>query len=210
MQANKNIYRAILLLSFLGLNVLMIFGISSVWSYLNTGADRSNMLHLKEDLNETYQPKMVWSDDDNEGRPMENQTLLDIQKDYLSAWHTRNRAYATNDINRIADFYTDSARVKLYDIIALNKASGTTIHNRTIAHYPKIEFYSEDGQMVVFTDSQVTSCTEIYSDEKLLTTIRDTTSYEVMLMLEDGFWRIRHQVAIPVVDDTLIEKGAAP
>jgi len=199
MKTNKNIYRVILLLSFLGLNALLLFGISSVLSYLNTGADRSTMLHLKEELKETYQPKIVWSGDNNEGRPMEKQTLLDIQKDYVTAWHIRNRAYATNDINGIADYYTDSARVKLYDIIAFNKAKGLTVQNRTIEHHPQIEFYSEDGQMVVFTDAQVTSRTEIYSNKKLVTELRDTTSYEVMLLLEDGFWRVRHQVAIPKV-----------
>jgi len=140
MKTNKNIYRAILLLSFLGLNAGILFGISSVWSYLNTGADRATMLHLKEELSETYQPKIVWSDQDNEGRPMEKQTLLDIQKDYLTAWHVRNRAYATHDINGIADCYTDSARVKLYDIIALNKAKGLTVQNKTIEHHPQLEF----------------------------------------------------------------------
>lgn len=210
MQKNKNIYRAILLLSFLGLNALILFGISSVWSYLNTGADRSTMLHVRKELNASYLPKIIWRDVVNEGRPMEDQTLHDIERDYMNAWHIRNSAYANNDISGIADYYTDSARVKLYDIILLNKAKGITLEMTTIEHYPTIEFYSEDGQIVVFTDTNIASHSEVYSNKKHIATQKDTTNYQIMMLLEDGFWRIRHQVELPIKQDTITQKRTKP
>jgi len=197
MQANKNTYRAILLLSFIGLNVLILFGISAIWSYLNSGADRSTMLHLTEADKTIALPKLVWKKATNEGRLMENQTLKEIERDYLKAWNIRNKAYATNDLSGVADYFTDSARVKLRTIIALNKVKRTTIHMRTTTHNPKINFYSEDGQMVVFTDQKVASSTDIYFEKKQLATVKDTTNYQIMMLLEDGFWRIRHLVVLP-------------
>jgi len=56
---NKNIYRSIIIASFLGIVILVLFGISQVFSYLNTGADRSSMLHLKLENNQVYLPKIL-------------------------------------------------------------------------------------------------------------------------------------------------------
>ena len=44
---NKHIYRGILILSFIVINVLILYGITSVLAYLKTGADRSTMLHTE-------------------------------------------------------------------------------------------------------------------------------------------------------------------
>ncbi len=197
MKANRNIYRALLLVSFIGLNICILFGISAVWSYLNTGADRSSRLHLYEELDAAYLPKVVWEEGNNEGRPMEEPTLQKIEGDYLNAWHIRNIAQATNAKDGIPDFYTDSARLKLYRILDFNRQAGITTKSTTIEHHPKLEFYSEDGQQVVFTDKNVYQHEEVYLNDTLVSKQKDTTSYQVMMLLEDGFWRIRHQVKIP-------------
>ena len=44
---NKNITRSILIASYILIIVIIISGISSLFAYLNTGADRSSMLHTK-------------------------------------------------------------------------------------------------------------------------------------------------------------------
>ncbi len=194
---NKNMYRALLLLSFLGLNGLILFGIASTWAYLNTGADRFSMLHLQMDIEEAYLPKVIWESLENEGRPMEKQTLEEIQKDYLGAWHVRNTAFETNDNYGISDYYTENAREKLQAMLDYNKKLRTTVKTTTLEHRPKLEFYSADGQLVVFTDENVTRYEEVYSNDGLVYRGRDTTSFQVMMLLEDGFWRIRHLVAIP-------------
>ncbi|MEJ1223733.1 cellulase family glycosylhydrolase [Sediminicola sp. 1XM1-17] len=192
---NKNILRAGLILSFLAINALLLFGISSVFSYLNTGADRSAMLHLGSPINEVYLPQIQWENNDNLGRPMEERTLQKIQKDYLSAWHVHNLALMNNEHYGIPDYYTDSIREKIYKIIDLNKASNTHIEKTTVAHHPKLEFYSADGTLVVFTDSNVVSFNRVFKDKRMVIEHTDTSSYKIMMLLEDGFWRIRHMVA---------------
>ena len=120
MKLNRTLYRVLLIVSFLMLNAFILTGISAVISYLNTGADRSAILHLPEELSSNYLPKVTWSPLNNEGRPMEKQTLVEIERDYLKAWYVRTIALETNTRFGIADYYTDSARLKLYDIIDHN------------------------------------------------------------------------------------------
>ncbi|MGF1558228.1 MAG: cellulase family glycosylhydrolase [Flavobacteriaceae bacterium] len=182
----------LLIATFLGVNVLILSGIASVLSYMNTGADKSSMLHLEAPMDKVYAPKITWGKLDNPGRPMEKQTLLEIERDYLSAWHVRNIAYYKNDYYGIADFYTDSARSRLYEQIDLNLKSKNWYKATTLEHHPDLDFYSEDGTLVVFTDLGVERYQEAYRADTLLLQQKDTVSYQVLMLLEDGFWRIRH------------------
>lgn len=189
---NKNLYRAILILSFLAVNALIIFGISSVWGYLNTGADRSGMLHTEVKGSRMYLPEVNWDTTAYEGRPMEAQSLKEIERDYLNSWYVKNLALKTNEIYGIQDYYTDSARVNIRKIIEYNKAKNFHFNSTTTVHHPEMKFYSADGQLVVFHDRNVIEYTESLENDEILDRSVDTSSYRVMMLLEDGFWRIRH------------------
>lgn len=197
MKLNRTLYRILLIASFLMLNAFIIMGISAVISYLNTGADRSSMLHLPEKLSPNYLPKIVWSPLKNEGRPMEKQTLADIERDYLKAWYIKNHALEQNTTNGVADYYTDSARLKLFKIINLNKTNNTYFKSITLSHQPTLNFYSVDGKMVVLTDEHLEYYEEAYQNNVLIAKKKATASYQITLLLEDGFWRIRHMVKLP-------------
>ncbi len=188
----KNIYRVLVVASFLAINGLIIAGISAVLSYLNTGADKASILHLEEPMEKVYAPKVVWGNLDNPGRPMEKQTLQEIERDYLNAWHVRNIALKDNDVYGISDFYTDSARIRIIEHIDLNIKNKIFFKETTLSHYPELDFYSEDGTLVVFTDKNVERYQETYNKYSLLLHKKDTTNYQIMMLLEDGFWRIRH------------------
>tara|TARA_R110000868_G_scaffold137115_2_gene350555 strand:- start:9234 stop:10772 length:1539 start_codon:yes stop_codon:yes gene_type:complete len=191
---NRNIYRGILIISFIAVNALILFGISSVLAYLNTGADRTSMLHLEVERDEVYLPLVTWDGVSNPGRSLEEQTQGEIERDYLSAWYVRNIAYKNNDYYGIEDYYTDSARVKLYQIIDYNLENDISITSTTLDHHLTLDFYSADGKLVVLEDKNVTSFRQVTKKGEAQYQERDTTSYKVMLLLEDGFWRIRHLV----------------
>lgn len=206
MKINRNLYRAFLLLTFLVLNGLILYGISSIWSYLNTGADRATMLHLPAQLSSNYLPKLIWSPLQNEGRPMEKQTLGELERDYIKAWYVKNNALETNNHYGVKDYYTDSAQVKLFDILDFNKANKTSIKTTTIEHHTTLDFYSTDGKLVVLTDKNIQIHEEVYVDNLPVLKKSSENSFQVMLLLEDGFWRIRHMVEI---ENELSENKAA-
>ncbi len=191
---NKTLYRAVLLVSFLAVNALIIFGISSGWAFLNSGADRSAMLNTPIKSRRLYLPEVIWDTSAYEGRPMEKQSLGEIERDYLNSWYVKNLAYQTNKTYGVADYFTDSARVNIFNTIIHNKKNNIQLNNTTTAHHPELKFYSADGQLVVFNDKNVLEYSESIENDKILDRSVDTSSYRVMMLLEDGFWRVRHMV----------------
>jgi hypothetical protein len=191
---NKNILRTILITSYILIVTLIISGISALFSYLNTGADRSTMLHTEIQKVEQYLPKLVWQPLQNEGRPMDNENLNALQNDYLDAWYVKQIAYKTNKIAGIKDYYTNSARENLYSFIEINKAENTTIEATTLKHNPTLDFFSEDGQLAVVTDRDVVEYKRIFKNEKVVLETTEIATYKMVFLLEDGFWRIRHLV----------------
>ncbi len=198
---NKNLYRAILIFSFLAVNILIIFGISSVWGYLNTGADRAGMLHTEIKGSRMYLPEVNWDTTAYEGRAMEAQSLKQIERDYLNSWYVKNLALQTNEMYGVEDYYTDSARVNIQKILEYNKAGNIHFNTTTTVHHPELQFYSADGQLVVFNDRNVIEYTESLENDEILYRSVDTSSYRVMMLLEDGFWRIRH---LQKIEDDLV------
>jgi len=189
---NRTSIRAVLIVSFITVNLLLVFGISSILDYLNTGADRTSMLHLDKESVNTYLPKVIWESLENPARVMEPNTLKTIEKHYLFSWFVKNKALENNNQNGIEDYYTQNARTNLYRIIAENTKKNITVESTTLEHHPKLEFYSADGQLVVFTDKNVVEFQKVFQAKKEITTIQDTATYKVMMLLEDGFWRVRH------------------
>lgn len=194
MGMNKNILRVLTVISFLIINLLVIYGISSVYSYLNTGADRSKMLHTEIQKVDQYLPTVNWSKEPNLGREINKQAVYDIENNYLDAWYILHIAGESNSEYGIEDYYTESARENIYSIIKNNLEKGINIVSTTLEHNPKIDFFSEDGQLVSLTDSNVIEYKRIYKNKKVILETYEVSTYQMVLLLEDGFWRIRHKV----------------
>ncbi|NNK73689.1 MAG: glycosyl hydrolase family 5, partial [Flavobacteriaceae bacterium] len=166
--SNKAILRTVLVLSYIILIGLVVFGISALFSYLNTGADRSSMLHTEVKKIDQYLPHVEWSAMNNEGRAMDKTTLNALENDYLDAWYVKHVALMTNLKTGIDDYYTESARENIFKIIALNKAEGITIEETTLEHHLTLEFFSEDGQMAVITDRDVLEYKRISKADEII------------------------------------------
>ncbi|WP_298520817.1 cellulase family glycosylhydrolase [uncultured Kordia sp.] len=193
-KADKNIIRSFLVLTYIVIISMLIFLISSAFTYLNTGADRSKMLHTEVKKAEVYLPKMSWTNDGNEGRKLDAQTLLKIENDYLDAWYVKQVAYKTNQTTGIDDYYTESARKNIVDFIRENQQQNIVVDATTLSHQPNIEFFSADGQLIVLKDENVVEYKQLYKDGKFIMETTEVANYKAVLLLEDGFWRVRHLV----------------
>lgn len=187
-------YRITLVLSFILLTSVCVSGISIVLAFMNTGADRASILHTAIESVDVYLPKTKWTSLINPGRPMEKQTLEEIQRDYLNAWHIKNIAYRENKPYGIKDYYTDSVRKNLLYTIDYNKKNKIKVESTTLSHNPKLDFYSADGQLISFTDENVHEYQRTFKNNKLVFETELTSTYKIVMLLEDGFWRIRHLV----------------
>jgi hypothetical protein len=186
--------RGVLISSYILIISIILFLISALYSYYNTGADRSEMLHTDVKRTERYLPKMIWKEDGNMGRTVDKQILKSIETDYLDAWYVKHIANKTNLKNGLHDYYTKSARKNIFNFIDFNKKERITIESTTLEHRPNILFFSEDGQLVVLEDTHVVEYKKILRDNKKIHETTEIATYKIILLLEDGFWRIRHLV----------------
>ncbi len=186
--------RGVLISSYILIISIILFLISALYSYYNTGADRSEMLHTDVKRTERYLPKMIWNEDGNMGRNVDKQILKSIETDYLDAWYVKHIANKTNLKNGLHDYYTKSARKNIFNFIDFNKKERITIESTTLEHRPNILFFSEDGQLVVLEDTHVVEYKKILRDNKKIHETTEIATYKIILLLEDGFWRIRHLV----------------
>jgi len=217
MTKNRNLLRAAVLLSYIAITLFLVYGVSALYSYLNTGADRSKMLHTELKKIDQYLPELSWAPLRNKGRQMDEQTLSEIENDYLDAWYVRHIAYKTNLKAGIDDYYTESARKNIFNIIKQNKLQKTTVDGTTLEHHVTLDFFSEDGQLVVLTDKNVLEYKRVYRNNTFVLETYETATYKIILLLEDGFWRIRHLIRTVVskkdtfntrkIDSTLTIKG---
>jgi hypothetical protein len=199
-KTNKIILTGALILSYILIISIILFLISSLFSYFNTGADRSKLLHTEVKKIDQYLPKITWKEDGNVGRKVDKQILKSIENDYLDAWYVKHIANKTNLKNGVYDYYTESARENLFNFIDFNKAASISIESTTLEHKPNILFFSEDGQLVVLEDKNVIEYKKILKDNKRIHETTEIANYKVILLLEDGFWRIRHLVKESATD----------
>ncbi|WP_378186543.1 cellulase family glycosylhydrolase [Aquimarina sp. W85] len=195
---NKLFYRILLVSSFLLVNIAVLFGISQVLSFLNTGADRTSMLHINFEKKEVYRPKLLWQDSINPGRPIEKFTMRSIQSDYLKSWYVRQNSFAKTETIGISDYFTQNAKKKLVEhvnYLALNK---THIAGTTLSHNLNLDFLSSDGQLAICTDKNVRAYQKVYHKGELIQQGNTVSTYKIVFLLEDGFWKIRHMVKQPV------------
>ena len=193
-KTNKQILRGVLMLTYVAIISVLLFLLSSVFSFLNTGADRSKMLHTEVKKVAQYLPKITWKDDGNVGRKISKQKLNAVQNDYVDAWYVKHIAYKTNTRVGIDDYFTKSARQNIYNILDYNKLNKITVESTTLEHNLDIEFFSEDGQLIVLKDTDALEYKKVFKDEKLILETTELSTYRYVLLLEDGFWRIRHMV----------------
>ncbi len=198
MKANKITYRIFLIAGFILVNGFILFGIAQILNYLNTGADRASMFHQDVTKENYYTPKVTWKELNNEGRPMEQPSLQIIEQHYLDAWYARAQSLRSGDTQGIQDVYTKNAKENLIAIVNHNADHKTRIESTTLNHDITLDFYSADGNMVTFTDNNVRTYSATYVNEIFKFDTTEIASYKIMMLLEDGYWRIRHQEKIKV------------
>ncbi len=208
---NKNIYRGLLILSAVAIYGLVLLGISSAIAFMNSGADRSFMLNLDVEMKSVYRPQVSIETGQNEGRGIDATGLRKLQRDYLNSWYTRNEAFKYNDPILLKDYHTDSAYAKLKRIIELNRSTGVIVEQTTLSHNISLDFYSADGRLAVISDRDVELYRKVNKNGQIVSNTKDSSNFQVVLFLEDNYWRVRHFLrkysSSPIESDTIAVKN---
>jgi hypothetical protein len=174
-----------------------------VWSSLND--DRAT-------LTSTVLAPVSWQPDAADtGRPLEDATRRAIEADYARAWVEWNLAYRNRTTGGLATYFTGPALDAIESSVRDALQAGGEILQTDTGHSLALHLYSADGTIVSFTDTRA-EITQIALDStgRQLLSSASLATYDVVMMLVDGNWRVQNwvrTVATPI--DTQPEPVAA-
>ena len=200
---NKVSFNSIYLVaSFILISYLLFYGSSQLLAYYKSGSEATDLIVIdSESIGDYYQPKVICAPLANQGRPMEKASLEKVLKDYTASYYHQYAAFTSGNDIGLHDHYTELAREKIFKQMNWLLSQNQRVIGTSIEHHVSIDFYSEDGTIITLTD-QVISYEEINEDDFNVYAHYDTSSFRVMLLLEDNYWRVRHKVRF---DSTIVE-----
>ena len=221
---SKNLLKLLLWAAIFAIGTLLsywlLLGITGLISYFQQGADVSSALHNIPALPSDLTVRWQWlPDDPDTGRQMEPFTRVQIESSYLRAWLQWNLSYTQRKPYGLTTYFSGPALADLDESIKQSAANniypaGWKVTQVDNAHNLQLHFYSADGSIVSLTD-QNALVMETIQDSKnaLIYSGENQASYDVVMFLEDGYWRIRHLVRTgtqPNPEASLVALQTAP
>lgn len=171
--------------------IVSLFG--QIWSYFKSGATFSELKAIDEELWKVYDPVTTWDSGGlAEGLPMDQFTREDVEQAYLRAWHALNLAGRASNLELLEDYFSGPS---LEHLRHLPKSDDVYFTERVnLEHNIRLNLFSLDRQVVAFTDSAMQAVVRITNGAKdeLLLHNHSEESFEVIMTLDDGHWKVRH------------------
>ncbi|ABX04821.1 MAG TPA: hypothetical protein DEF47_21650 [Herpetosiphon sp.] len=158
------------------------------------GADPASALKLPPMLPPEAAIATQWlPDDPDTGRVMEDFTRQQLTSDYGRAWLQWNLSLK---IGRPYNLHTSFSGPALhYLTTSISTTENIKIDQIDTAHQLQLHFYAADGSIVALTDTQAEIYQMIYdADGEIVSAQWLYARYEIVMLLQDGTWRIRHWV----------------
>lgn len=134
--------------------------------------------------------EIVWLEDPNDlPREMEPLTRIAVTSSWIRAWEQMEIVAKTGDTSGVEVYFSGSARKGVLE--RAGQWSGRSVSQ--VGHDLQLTFYSEDGQVIGLSsvDSHLLR-NDVVDDVNFVRETRE--SYDAVLVLEDGNWRIQHWV----------------
>lgn len=174
---------ALMMLTIMG---IIVFILSTVLSYFKTGAQKTNIYEQGVILLEDHNPEILWLPDDLNIQGEVNEYLRkEITQSYSDAWGILNLSMArSRDLGLKENFSDRQSEILKADIIQSN-----SVFRTDLSHKLKLHFLSLDKQVISFSDVEMISQIRLNNGEHSAAMV-DTSSYQVIMLLNDGKWRV--------------------
>jgi len=172
--------------------ILMVALFSKVLIYFNSGADRNNLLNIGKEFYQEHLPNVNWEQSaDFVGVELNEYQEEIITRDYLLAWHLLNSSIKESSTDQLKAYFTDTLCLQIKNQQALN--TSYAIEQVDLNHDIEIHLYSYDKQVISFTDRCVVIHKKAYDETgQLIYQIETVNDFQVIMILEDGRWKISH------------------
>ena len=181
-------------LSFLGVSILLFVIFSRLIAYFETPTVTVSSIQ-NNSIDHFYQPSFNWMPLKNEGRKMEEHSLEKITENYFGSFYGHNQYLSQGNSDGIHDYFTKKSYKKIEFASLSNQSDQTSrkVSYTTLSHELDLKLYSQDGAAIVFDDIQE-NYHQLFENDELVSGYYDIARFEVMLLLEDNFWRVRHKI----------------
>lgn len=185
------IKRISIVLAYLLLLGILMFGIGKAWVYFNSGANRAEMLKPSLQNGRFYNPVTNFNIENAEGRIPTIAEISKLETDYINGVYLISAALNLNDSLGLENYTTREYRKRITGNIQLQSSQNISTETLSLNHDLELFYFSEDGKFAVLKDTNVHEIVRTFSEQKPISESSGISSYKVILLLEDGRWRIR-------------------
>lgn len=209
------IWWALLLLLSVGA-LLTLGGVGRLLTYMSTGADPATALNLIPVAPPDLEARLQWLPDQPRSaqqRVMEANTRAQITAGYLRAWAQWGIAYEVGQPYGLRTYFSGPALTGVTRRVTETVAAGWQLRQSNLHHELELHFYADDGSIVAFSDRNLQLVQHFRHQATGESFVLETShSYDVLMLLEDGNWRVyqwrRQGDAAPTVTESWIDPAA--
>lgn len=181
--------------------------LSKLYSYFKTGAVKTDIINKTIISKNIHEPEIYWNLTNYNGAILDVYTQKEIQEAYSAAWYIMNKSVLNKSIDGLEDHLAENLfeRVK-------NKLDSTSqsVESRVdLNHNIDLHLFSLDRQLISFTDNHVNLVRKINTvSSNPSVYIKDTLSYDVVMGLEDGYWKLVEfiQTKASLSENTIVDE----
>ncbi|MEI7771488.1 MAG: cellulase family glycosylhydrolase, partial [Chloroflexales bacterium] len=171
-----------------------VSGGANLLAYFSRGAEPASALNIVPNVPPDLHVALAWVPDDaDSGRAVDPLTRSQIESAYIRAWLQWNLSYQKGEPHGLATYFTGPALAAVGAAVQRAQADGLRIEQADTVHRLQLHLSSADGSVVAFTD-HAASVAQVIRDSSgaVLSAGETRADYDVLLLLEDGLWRVRH------------------
>ena len=171
-----------------------IYGIGSLITYFNTGADPAAALNIHPNIPPDWPVEVEWmSDDVDTGRELAPFDRTKIESAYVRAWLQMGFSYTKGEPHGLKTYFAGPALAMVEENLAAYATSDQIVSQVATSHQLQLHFYSADGTLAAFTDREARVAHHVTDrDGNEILAVEDVAAYQVIMVVDEGNWKVRH------------------
>lgn len=189
-------------------SLAIAYGAARLIATFQQGADPASALNLVPNVPLDWPVDLTWRPDAaDSGREMEPFTREQIESNYIRAWLQLSFSYSKGEPFGLKTYFVGPALEMATDSVLQVTDAGFSAEQVATSHELELHFYSADGSIVAFTDHRAHLVQLVRdADGRVLNVRQLPASYDVVMFLEDGNWRVRHWLRTAALEPVSAER----
>ncbi len=174
----------------------VVSGAANLLASFERGAEPASALNIVPNVPPDLHVALSWAADDaDSGRQIDPLTRSQIESVYIRAWLQINLSYQKGEPHGLTTYFTGPALAEVSAAVRRAHSDGLSIEQADTAHHLQLHLSSAEGSIIAFTDHDATVVHVIRDNAGAIISVEETRAdYDVVMLLEDGLWHVRHWV----------------